>query len=243
MDFSRFEWLTFDCFGTLVDWETGISDAVREVLAHRGVDLSQSEVLALFAELEPQVQTGGSGFLDYRGVLRRVMGLMVDRLGLGLTGPELERLPDSLGDWPVFPDTVSALQALKARYRLAIISNVDDDLFAATARNLAVDFDAVVTSRQVGSYKPDLRNFHAAQERMGAEKERWLHVAESLYHDITPANTLGIATVWVNRSQNRKGAGATRPATGQPDLEVPDLATLVATIDLGSVGREAASSG
>ena len=243
MDFSRFEWLSFDCYGTLVDWETGISDAVKRVLAPRGVVLSQSEVLALFAELEPQVQTGREVFLDYRGVLRRVMELMGERLGLVLTGPELAALPGSLASWPVFPDTIPALQALKTRYKLAIISNVDDDLFAATARNLAVDFDAVVTSRQVGSYKPDLRNFHAAQERMGAEKERWLHVAESLYHDIGPANTLGIATVWVNRSQNRKGAGATRPATGQPDLEVPDLVTLVATIDFGSVGREAASSG
>ena len=116
---------------------------------------------------------------------------------------------------------------MKSRYKLAIISNVDDDLFAQTARELGVAFDTVVTAQQVRSYKPDHRNFHTALERMGIEKARWLHVGESLYHDIGPANQLGISCVWVNRGHDQEGPGATRPTDATPDLEVPDLATLV----------------
>ena len=222
LDFSRFEWVSFDCYGTLVDWETGISDAVGEVLEARGGRMSRGEILGLFAEVEPRVQ--GSGvYLKYRDVLRRVMGLMGSELGVELSESELGCLADTLPGWPVFPDTVSALRALKERYRLAIISNVDDDLFAGTAEALEVDFDAVVTAEQVGSYKPDMRNFEVARKRMGVEKERWLHVAESRYHDIGPANRLGIASVWVNRADR---GGGTRRIEAAPDLEVADLGTL-----------------
>lgn len=118
---------------------------------------------------------------------------------------------------------MDALNVLKTRYRLAVISNVDDDLFAATAETLNVEFDAVVTAQQVRSYKPDLRNFNAASARMAVAKERWLHVAESLYHDIAPANRIGIASIWVDRP-NR--GGGTRLADAVPDLVVPDLAAL-----------------
>ena len=179
LDFSRFEWVSFDCYGTLVDWETGISGAVGEVLESHGVRMSRGEILGLFADVEPRVQ-GSESFLKYREVLRRVMELMGKEVGMELSESELGCLADTLPDWPVFPDTVGALRALKERYRLAVISNVDDDLFAGTAEALEVEFDAVVTAEQVGSYKPDLRNFEVARERMRVEKAVAARGGESL---------------------------------------------------------------
>ena len=223
LDISRIEWVSFDCYGTLVDWETGISGTVSEVLGSHGVKMSRGEILGLFAEVEPRVQQGSEGYLRYRDVLRRVMELMGREMGVEFSEAELGCLADSLPDWPVFPDSVGALRTLEERYRLAVISNVDDDLFVRTAEGLGVEFDVVVTAEQVGSYKPELRNFKVAMERMGVEKERWLHVAESLYHDIGPANRLGIASVWVNRVDR---GGGTRRTEAVPDLEVPDLAAL-----------------
>ena len=222
LDLGRFEWVSFDCYGTLVDWETGIATAVGEVLASHGVRKSRAEVLALFADVEPRVQ-GSGDYLEYRTVLRRVMAAIGDELGIKCTSSELDCLADTLRGWPVFPEVVDALDALKARCRLAVISNVDDDLFAGTAESLGIDFDVVVTAQQVRSYKPSLRNFHTARERMAVERDRWLHIAESLYHDIGPANRLGIRSVWVDRP-NR--GGGTRPADAVPDVVVPDLAAL-----------------
>ena len=222
LDFNRFEWVSFDCYGTLVDWETGISTAVSEVLDRRGIHKSRAEILALFADVEPRVQDSPE-YLEYRRVLRRVMEMIGSELGFQCAESELDCLADTLPDWPVFPDTVAALNVLKTGYRLAIISNVDDDLFAGTAETLNVDFDVVVTSEQVRSYKPSLRNFNAASARMGAERDRWLHVAESLYHDVGPANRLGIASVWVDRTGR---GGGTRRTDAVPDLVVPDLAAL-----------------
>ena len=226
LDFNQFEWLSFDCYGTLVDWETGISDAVAGALESHDIYLPRSEILSLFAEVEPQIQDG-SGYLEYRRVLRRVMALIGIELDFQFTESDLTCLSDTLPSWPIFDDTVPSLTAMKSRYKLAIISNVDDDLFARTARELGVEFDTVVTAEQVRSYKPDHRNFHTALERMGIEKDRWLHVGESLYHDIGPANQLDISCVWVNRGHDQEGPGATRPTDATPDLEVPDLATLV----------------
>ncbi len=221
LDFDRIRWISFDCYGTLVDWETGIFEAVAPVLACHGIHKSRSEILALFADVEPRVQF--ASYLEYRRVLRRVMVLIGRELGFQPTEPELACLADTLPRWPVFPDTVGALRALQSRFKLAVISNVDDDLFAGTAAALGIDFDAVVTAQQVRSYKPSLRNFHAAAARMGVAEDAWLHVAESLFHDIAPANRLGIASVWVNRA-NR--GGGTRRTDAVPDLVVPDLATL-----------------
>ena len=222
LDFDRFEWVSFDCYGTLVDWETGIAAAIGEVLDTHGMSRSPAEILSLYADIEPGVEAS-QPFLTYRQVLRGVMGAVGARLGFQCTDSELDCLTDSLPNWPVFPEVVDALHELKTRYKLAIISNVDDDLFAGTADAMGVDFDAVVTSGQVGYYKPDLRNFEAASARMGVSRQAWLHVAESLYHDVGPANRLGVTSVWVNRAG---GGGATRHTDAVPDLVVPDLATL-----------------
>lgn len=221
-DFDDIEWVSFDCYGTLVDWETGIAAAIGGVLEARGITTSRAKILALYAATEPGVQDSES-FLEYRRVLRRVMASIGDELGFECTEPELDCLVTTLPEWPVFPEVVDALRKLKERYKLAVISNVDDDLFAGTARALGVEFDAVITAEQVGSYKPDLRNFDAASDRMGVDRRKWLHVAESLYHDIAPANRLGIKSVWVSRAGR---GGGTRVVDAVPDLVVPDLAAL-----------------
>ena len=227
LELNQYEWISFDCYGTLIDWETGISNAVSEVLRSHGIRICRPEILTLFADAEPKVQQS-SGYLKYREVLHRVMAIIGTQLGVQLTQRDVACLANSLPDWPFFPDVVDALKTLKNRYKLAVISNVDDDLFASTAEKLGVDFDAVVTAEQVRSYKPDLRNFRAAAERMAVDEDYWLHIAESLYHDIGPANQLGITSVWVNRT-NR--GGGTRRTNAIPDLVIPDLATLARMVD------------
>ncbi len=230
LDFERFQWLSFDCYGTLIDWETGISNAVADSLAAHDISMSRSEILALFAEVEPQIQQGGR-YLEYRRVLRRVVAMMGIKLDVQFSESQMNCLVDTIGSWPVFPDTRDALRAMKRRYNLAIISNVDDDLFAPSADALGVQLDVVVTAQQCRSYKPDHKNFQTALERMDVEKDRWLHIGESLYHDIAPANELGIASVWVNRGHGAEG-GATRPTDAKPDLEVHDLVSLVSAMGL-----------
>ena len=222
LHFDRYDWLSFDCYGTLVDWETGISDAVAGVFARHRVRKTRKEILALFADSEPKVQSSGE-FLDYRRVLRDVMQIMAWEASIRLTAVEADDLPDSLHRWPIFPEAPDALRQLQTRYKLAIISNVDDDLFRGSEEALGVKFDAVVTSQQAKTYKPDLGGFHLAQERMGIECDRWLHVGESLYHDIGPANRLGIDSVWVKRPDR---GGGTRPTDAVPNLTVPDLTSL-----------------
>ena len=224
LDFSRFRWMSFDCYGTLIDWETGILNAVKATLAAHGRSLADEQILENFAQLEAQAEAGV--YKPYREVLEEVVRGFGALQRFRPTDRELRSLPESVKEWRPFPDTVAALNQLQARYRLAIISNVDDDLFAATARRLEVGFDAVITAQQALSYKPSANNFLLALERMAAAPEQVLHVAQSLYHDVTPAKALGLATVWVNRRAGKTGAGATVAATAAPDLEVPNLQSL-----------------
>jgi 2-haloacid dehalogenase len=231
LDFTRFKVLTFDCYGTLIDWETGIFSALRPILAAHEKKITDSTLLELYSELELKAERGE--FLRYRDVLQSVVRGFGERLGFSPTEIEVRSLPESLAHWQPFPDTVEALRALKSRYRLAVISNVDDDLFASTAPKLGVAFDHVITAQQAGCYKPCMRMFELAEERMGVSREHWLHVGQSIYHDVIPAQSLGIATVWVNRPSPRPGAGAAKAASGKPDLEVPNLKSLadLATTD------------
>ncbi|MBZ5566998.1 MAG: haloacid dehalogenase type II [Acidobacteriia bacterium] len=225
LDFSQFSWLTFDCYGTLIDWDRGILSTVRPILAAHGRDLSDAGILELFAAIERVEEVGE--YRTYRQILESVMTKMAARLVFRISRDEMRSLPDALGDWAPFPDTVAALWQLKERYQLAVISNTDDDLFARTATHLEAPFDAVITAQQARSYKPALNNFRLALERLAAPREKVLHVAQSLYHDIAPANELGIASVWVNRSE-RAGASGSAAGAAQPDLIVPDMATLAA---------------
>lgn len=224
LDFAQFQILTFDCYGTLIDWETGIFSALRPILAAHGKTISDFELLTLYSELESEAER--EEFHPYRDVLESIVRGFGDRMGFKPTENQVRSLPNSLANWQPFPDTVAALRMLKARYQLAIISNVDDDLFAATARRLDVPFDHIITAQQARAYKPSPQVFKLAQQRTGVAPAHWLHVGQSIYHDVIPARSLGIATVWVNRPSPRPGAGAAKAAAGEPDLEVPDLKTL-----------------
>ena len=222
--FDDFDVLTFDCYGTLIDWETGLWEALHPILAQHRITLARDDALALYGALESEAERGP--YHAYRTVLRMVLEGLGVRLGFVPTASELQRFAASVGDWPAFPDSAPALLALHNRYKLAIISNIDDDLFAMSAPRLGVQFDWIITAQQAQSYKPALHNFQIAMARIGVPPRHILHVAQSLYHDIAPARSLGLSTVWVNRRQAQPGWGATPPAQAQPDAEVPDLRTL-----------------
>jgi 2-haloacid dehalogenase len=226
VDLTRFDALTFDCYGTLIDWERGILAALRPWTHRHGVACDDEYLLARYAAAEATAESGP--WRPYREVLAVVLEQLATDLGVRLPAGERELLARSVGDWPPFPDTVAALRALGGRYRLAIVSNVDDALFVETAnRQLHTLFDQVITAEQVRSYKPAPAHFHEALKRLGLDRTRVLHVAQSLYHDIAPARALGLTTVWVNRRAGRAGPGATPPAETKPDLEVFDLNALV----------------
>lgn len=224
LDFSQFEFLTFDCYGTLIDWEAGILAALRPILSAHLIELDDEEILRLYGESEAEAEAGK--FKIYRKILEGVVEKFGQKLGFPPSTAEVQSLPNSLQNWPPFPDTIAALRQLHSRYKLAIISNTDDDLFAATAQLLQVPFDAVITAQQARSYKPSLNNFQLALQRICRPKEKILHVAQSLYHDVVPTRALGWKNVWVNRRKNLPGPGATVPAKIDPDLEVPSLQAL-----------------
>ncbi|HXG40721.1 MAG TPA: haloacid dehalogenase type II [Candidatus Limnocylindrales bacterium] len=222
--FDRFAALTFDCYGTLIDWETGILDALRPIFAAHGVDIAGEELLEGYATAEAAAEAGP--YRPYRQVLREVLAELAARYGFEPSQDELATFAESVGDWPAFPDSADALAALKRRFRLAVVTNCDDDLFARSNARLGVTFDAIVTAQQARAYKPALAPFELAFDRLALPRERVLHVAQSLYHDHVPAKRLGITTVWVNRRHGRPGTGATPPAEAAPDLIVPDMRSL-----------------
>jgi 2-haloacid dehalogenase len=222
-DVREFEVLTFDCYGTLIDWEAGLLAATRGVLGTRGVRPGDDELLETYASFEAEAEAGL--YLRYREVLARAIRGVCAANQVEPGEDEVARFADSVGEWPAFPDSAAALARLKERYRLGVITNCDDDLFARSNERLGVTFDWVVTAEQVGAYKPDLRNFEVAFERIGVPRDRILHVAQSLYHDHAPAKRLGMTTAWINRRHGKAGLGATPPAEATPDLVVPDMAT------------------
>jgi 2-haloacid dehalogenase len=230
LDFDRFTHLTFDCYGTLIDWEAGILGAIQGVVSRHGLEVPDERILASYSRIEAEVEHGP--YRRYREILGTVMAKMASELGFAPLPEDLDALPESLGDWPPFPDTIDSLKRLATRYKLVILSNVDDDLFAKTAARLGDPFHDVITAQQVGSYKPSLENFRFALKRLAIEKDRLLHVAQSLYHDHVPAKAIGLSTVWVNRKSLRPGVGLAPEVSVTPDLEVPDLASLVEAMHL-----------
>ncbi|OGO58672.1 MAG: haloacid dehalogenase, type II [Chloroflexi bacterium RBG_16_72_14] len=223
LDFGRFDVLTFDCYGTLIDWEAGILAGLHGVLDARGVAADDEDLLERYARHEAAIEAGP--YLRYREVLARSLAGVCAELGVEPRAEELAAFGGSVGDWPAFPDSAAALARLQERFKLAVITNCDDDLFAASARRLGADFDFVITAQQVGGYKPSLRNFEVAFERIDRPRDRILHVAQSLFHDHVPARALGLSSVWIDRRHDRPGSGATPPAAAAPDLAVPDMAT------------------
>lgn len=224
LDFDRFDVLTFDCYGTLIDWESGILAALRAPLAAHGIAEADDDVLGAFARHEAEIEAGP--YRRYRDLLGEVLAAMVAHFGTEASPAERAAFAGSVADWPAFPDSAAALSALHERFKLGVITNCDDDLFAASQAKLDVAFDWVVTAQQAKRYKPNPRGFELMFERVGLPPARILHVAQSLYHDHVPAKHLGLSTVWVNRRMGRAGSGATPPAEATPDLVVPDMATL-----------------
>jgi 2-haloacid dehalogenase len=225
-EFERFEALTFDCYGTLIDWEAGLTAAFRTVLDAHGIEADGEDVLTRYARHEAAAEAGP--YRRYRDVLATGLRGVAGELGIEPTPAELEAFGGSVADWPAFPDSAAALARLQQRYRLGVITNCDDDLFAASNLRLGVDFDWVVTAQQVGAYKPNEAGFLAAFERMGLPRERILHVAQSLFHDHVPAKRLGLSTVWIDRRRGLSGSGATPPADATPDATYPDMASFAA---------------
>jgi 2-haloacid dehalogenase len=233
-DFNRFEIFTFDCYGTLINWEDGILRCLHRILAAHGKDTDDATILQLYGDFEARAEQGE--YHRYREVLQSVVQQFGAQLGFTPTDQEVHSLADSLQEWRPWPDTVSALRELKSRFRLAIVSNVDDDLFAATQPQLGVEFDQVITAQQAQAYKPSLKIFDFALSRVGVPAHRILHVGQSLYHDVLPAQSLGLATVWVNRPSVRAGVGAVKAADGRPDLQVSSLAELAAACAQSETG-------
>jgi 2-haloacid dehalogenase len=223
-DFSRFSIITFDCYGTLIDWETGILGAIRPILSAHHAHLTDADILRTYGEIEAEEESGS--YQPYKEILTAVIRGFGIRLGFVPSEEEQQSLPNSLANWKPFPDTVAVLRRLKQKFKLGILSNIDDDLFSATAPQLEIEFDYVVTASQARAYKPSLEIFRLAQKRIGLPPQQWLHAGQSIYHDVIPARSMGIATVWVNRPSPLPNSGAAKPAQGKPDVEVASLKEL-----------------
>jgi len=224
MGFHSIRLITFDCYGTLIDWERGLLGVLRPIFSRNSHGVQDAQLLEHYAEAEATLEAGT--YLPYREVLARAVQRMAESLNIQVSAEQAGSLAESVRGWEPFPDTVAALARLSKRFRLGIISNIDDDLFALTRPKLEADFALVVTAQQVGSYKPSFANFHEALRRSGLKKEEVLHAAQSVYHDVVPATRLGLQSVWVNRPSARPGTGVAKPAEGKPSATVQSLGEL-----------------
>ena len=217
----EFEFVTFDCYGTLIDWETGIRRAFKQALEGTGLSqIEEGELFELFQEEEKRIE-GKMPYRKYREVLALAASSAVRKFGKTIPEKRSNLLTEQLPSWGPFPDANPALKRLSTEYVLGILSNVDDDLLAGTLKHFTVPFDLVVTAERVRSYKPETEHFEEARRIIGADRG-WLHVAASLYHDIEPASRLGVNTAWVNRKNSPDG----RRLKGRIVREVRDLAQL-----------------
>ena len=231
MDLLSFKALTFDCYGTLIDWESGILAELKPWVAVSGLKLGEDQILEGFGEEESRCEAATPSKL-YPGILADTFRALGRRWEIAANEAQAAEFGRSVPRWPAFADSVAALAYLKQHYKLVILSNVDRASFAESNKKLQVAFDKIVTAEDVGSYKPDLRNFRhllAELEKIGLREEQILHTAQSLYHDVVPAKAMGLKTAWINRRKGRPGAGATVLPKGDatPDLEFPSMAAFV----------------
>ena len=230
IEFGRFKALTFDCYGTLIDWDSGISDLVRPWLQDMQSAVPPDLVVSTFALMQARHQQVRPTLL-YPEVLRRSWRDIEEQFGWDESPERAEAFAHSVRIWKPFPDTIESLGYLSHSYKLGILSNVDNASIASTLKLLDVPFSAVVTAEDVKSYKPGLAHFEEAVRRFaasGIRKSEILHVAQSKHHDMIPGRQFGLTTVWVNRRYGKKGTGATLAASAEPDLTVNSLAELVA---------------
>jgi 2-haloacid dehalogenase len=220
LEFDDYDVLTFDCYGTLIDWEAGLLAALRAALpALDGVE--DDALLEAYARHEAEAER--SPYRSYRDVLAAgVRGVAGDN-GLEVADGEVAAFSESVRDWPAFADSAESLRRLHERYRLGVITNCDTDLFAASSERLGVTFDWVVTAEMARSYKPGLAGFELAFETIPVTRARILHVAQSLFHDHVPAKRLGLSSVWIDRRHDRPGSGATPVADAVPDATYPSM--------------------
>lgn len=224
IDWASIEVLSFDCYGTLIDWETGILASLRPLLGGAGAVVPDDALLEAYARHEARLEAGP--WQPYRQVLTDSLVATLGERGVNVPAAARTALGGSVADWPAFPDSVAALSTLRTRFGLAVITNCDDDLFDHSDARLGRPFTWRITAEQVGAYKPARRNFEFALEHIGLPPERIVHVAQSLYHDHGTAQSLGLRTVLVDRRHDRPGSGATPVAHAMPTLVVPDMATL-----------------
>jgi 2-haloacid dehalogenase len=227
---TDFSTLTFDCYGTLIDWETGINDSLGRWLRSVGIHSSRDQLLEAFARAE-SAQQEATPAMRYPELLAEVHRVIARHFGVAWSPDAAAAFGASVKDWPAFPDSAEALAYLKEHYRLVILSNVDRASFAHSNQKLSVAFDAIYTAEDIGSYKPDPRNFEHLLRALGEQgiaKEQILHTAESLHHDHVPAKRFGLATCWIHRRAGRQGHGATRVPEQEvrPDFRFANLAAM-----------------
>jgi 2-haloalkanoic acid dehalogenase type II len=218
MKLSQFKVLTFDCYGTLIDWESGMVEALKPLTGRVTPTFTRNQILEAHARHE-SAQQRWTPVRRYRELLAVVYKRLAEEWGVAASWEECQAYGRSVGSWPAFPDSAEALQYLKKHYKLVILSNVDNESFASSNRQLHVTFDAILTAEDIGSYKPDDRNFRYMLETLaarGIRKEEILHTAESLFHDHEPANRAGLASCWIQRRHADTGFGATMAPSVTP---------------------------
>lgn len=221
MRLTDFSVLTFDCYGTLIDWERGILDALRPLLGRLPEPLETDRALEDFAAAEAAQETETPDML-YRDILTAVHRRLEAQWQVTVPSEWAATFGASVPQWPAFADSSSALLYLKKYYKLVILSNVDHQSFAGSQRRLQVDFDAVYTAQDIGTYKPDVANFHYmiqhVEQDFGIGRDQILHTAQSLFHDHQPASQVGLARAWIDRRHDRPGWGATPATADRPDV-------------------------
>ncbi len=235
LNLNDFDALSFDCYGTLIDWEEGLRGGLMKVasLSPRAPDVDT--LLETYGEAEALAERENPG-MRYPEIIARSITATGSAHGIQVPENLAAEIGASVPEWRAFPDSPEALQRLKQRYKLIILSNVDRESFAGSNRRLGVEFDAILTAEDIGSYKPNPRNFEALltrAEEMGIAKGRLLHVAQSLFHDHVPAQAAGLATVWIDRRAGKEGSGATPipDSAPEPDWRFASMADFADAVE------------